>query len=270
MKPGRPHRKMNNALYSVRDLRFSYEAGKRVLTDCALELRQGDFLGLIGPNGAGKSTLLYLLTRWLRADSGSISLNGKAIDQWKRADIARQVAVVPQREDGAFAFTVEEVVLMGRYIHRVSPFGFESDEDHDAARRAIELAELKGFEHRRASTLSGGEFQRLLIARALAQETPVMLLDEPTASLDLAHQRQVFTLLEELNRTRGTTILSVSHDINLSALYCHELGLMHEGQIVQRGAPADVLTEETLTRIYNAPVFVGEGPDKRVSVWLRK
>ena len=261
---------MTTPIYQANNLTFGYSSGPPVLKGCDFMLKEGDFLGLIGPNGAGKSTLLYLLTRWLSPQAGRILFRGHGLRETRRSELARHVAVVPQREEQVFSFNVEEIVLMGRYIHRESPFGFESEEDHRVCRECLALAGLEGFEKRRASELSGGEYQRLLIARALAQEAPVLLLDEPTASLDLSHQRQVFRLLERLNKEQGVTVLTVSHDINLAALYCRELALLHKGRLQFQGTPEEVLDADRLSRIYNVPLTTGRGPNGQPALWIEK
>lgn len=245
---------MSDCVYTCNGVRFGYGAAP-ILEGLSMEIQRGSFVGIIGPNGAGKSTLLHLLTGWRRPTAGSIALNGRPLGLCKRGEIARQVAVVPQREDSTFPFSVEQVVLMARHVHQASGFGFETVEDHRIARNALERLDLATLAHRPVSALSGGEFQRVLLARALAQQTPVLLLDEPTASLDLAHQHKVFALLSELN-AEGRTIVAVLHDINLAALFCREIAVLHEGRIAHRGSPSEVLSAAVLSHIYNSPLSV--------------
>lgn len=261
---------MPPTVHELRGVSFAFPNGREVLSGCDFLLREGDFVAVIGPNGAGKSTLLNLLTGYLSPKNGEVNFRGKPLRAWNRRDLACHIAVVPQREETTFPFTVEQAVLMGRYIHQAAPFGFESDEDHAIAREAIAMVDLEGLANRRATELSGGEQQRLLIARALAQKSPVLLLDEPTSSLDIAHQQLVFSLLERLNRELGLTILTISHDINLAALYCKEIAILSDGCFVARGAPQEVLTETRLSEVYRASVSVTAGESGAPTVMLRK
>jgi len=261
---------MTVPVFDLNEVVFAYDAARPVLRGFGMRLEAGQFLGVIGPNGAGKSTLVHLLSGWLAPTSGGVECQGRPMPEWKRRDLARTIAVVPQREEGAFPFTVEEIVLMGRYPHLAGPIGFEDEEDHRVARESIAAVGLAGFERRPMGQLSGGERQLVLVARALAQKTPILLLDEPTSSLDLSHQRRVFSLLERLNREQGITILAVSHDINLAALYCHETAVLAGGTFVARGRPDDVLSESLLSTVYDVPVTVFHSPEGRLTVGIRK
>jgi len=162
-----------NPLFNLRDVRFAYEPGWAVLDGLSLSINEGDFLGIIGPNGAGKSTLIHILSGWLRPEAGEALFSGRAISEWPRTELARQIAVVPQREEGVFPFTVEEIVLMGRYPMSRGALAFEGEDDRQIAREAIEAAGLGGLAGRPVSQLSGGERQRVLMARALAQKPRV-------------------------------------------------------------------------------------------------
>ncbi len=261
---------MKPIVYDLDRVTFGYDSRKPVLRDLSLRIQEGDFLGIIGPNGAGKSTLVFLLSGWLRAQPGSVRFGGKPLESWTRRDLARRIAVVPQREEGTFPFTAEEIVLMGRHPHLGGFIGFEDEEDHHIAREALAAVGLAGYERRTMGRLSGGERQLVLVARALAQRASILLLDEPTASLDLNHQRQVFGLLEELNRTQGLTILAVSHDINLAALYCRETAVLARGHFAARGRPEDVLQRELLEAIYKVPVSIFRSPEGHLTVGIRK
>jgi len=193
----------------------------------------------------------------MRPNSGTVRFRGREVAQWNRRAFAREVAVVPQSEERVFPCTAEEVVLMGRYAHQPVLAGFDDEEDHTIARSVLERVGLSGFAHRRMHQLSGGEAQRVLLARALAQCPTVLLLDEPTANLDLGYQRETFRLLEELNRQgEGITVLAISHDINLAALYCRRLALLHGGRLLAEGTPAELLTEERLSAVYRTAVRV--------------
>ena len=258
---------MNEILFDLRNASFAYQTGRPVVEGVTLAVGRGDFLGLIGPNGAGKSTLLHLLSGWLRPTQGEALLQGRAVGAWPRVELARLVAVVPQREESVFQFTVAEMVAMGRYAFHRGAFAAEDAEDRGAVAEALAAVEMDCYADRPASQLSGGEFQRLLVARALAQQTPVILLDEPTASLDLHHQRLLFSLLEGLNREQGKTIVAVSHDLNLAAMYCTDLALLHRGKLLHRGTPQEVLQQERLEEVYRVPLQVrNEGGPPRVEL----
>jgi iron complex transport system ATP-binding protein len=261
---------LTELLYHLRDVGFRYRPDVPLLEGLDLDVREGDFIALLGPNGVGKSTLVQLLTGWLRPSSGVVQFRGRTPAQWPRLDFARQVAVVPQREDSAFHFTVLEMVLMGRHARQSSLVGFEGEDDYRIALECLDRVCLRGFESRSAQQLSGGERQRLLLARALAQKSPVLLLDEPTASLDLGHQRMMFALLEELNRTEGQTIVVVSHDINLAAMYARELVVLDRGRIIERGSPSQVMRADLLESVYHLPLRIIDSEDGVPLVQMRR
>jgi len=247
-------------IFDLSGVSFSYAAPRPVLEAVSLNVHEADFLGLIGPNGTGKTTLLHLLSGLLRPAAGMVRLLGKPVAQWSRVQLARQFAVVPQREERAFAFTVAETVLLGRYARGTSGLGFESAADRSAVARALEAVCLEGFEHRPVTELSGGEFQRVLLARALAQDTPMLLLDEPTSSLDLAHQKLFFSLLKRLQQEERKTIIAVSHDLNLASLYCSELLLLYRGGILAKGPPIDVLQKPFLEQAFGLKLEIAPLP----------
>lgn len=257
-------------VFELSDVSFAYQVGRPVLDHLDLRVEEGDFLGIIGPNGVGKSTLLHVLTGCLGAQSGEVRFLERGIGEWSRLELARRIALVPQREEGIFPFRVEDIVLMGRYPHARGVLGFEDAEDYRIAREAIEAVGLAGFAHRVPAQLSGGEQQLVLLARALAQQPRVLLLDEPTASLDLHHQRRIFSLLAEWNHREGVTILAVSHDINLAAMYCREMAIVSAGRIVARGSAAEVLNEDRLSDVYRVPVTVHRLGDDERFVTVRK
>jgi iron complex transport system ATP-binding protein len=244
----------------ARDLYFSYVEGAPILAGLDLSVRAGMFLGVVGPNGAGKSTLLHLLTGAFRPDRGQVLLAGRPLREWRRRDVARRIGVVPQAESLTFPFRVDEVVLMGRTPYLTGLLSTETAADHEAAARALDAVGVSHLAARRLDELSGGERQMVLVARALAQEPEILLLDEPTASLDLAHQQQIFRLLVKLNRERGLTVIAVTHDLNLAALFCAELAVLHEGRIRSQGSPAKILTAELLGSVYGAALWAGTAP----------
>jgi len=232
---------------------------KRVLQDVTLAVDRGEFFGILGPNGSGKTTLLRLIAGIRSPREGEIRLKGAAPGRMRRKDVAKIVAVVPQESLWIFPVTVEEVVLMGRAPH-MGRLAFESQRDLAVARSAMEATNILFLAGRLMETLSGGERQRVLIARALAQEPEVILLDEPTSSLDVAHQIRTFDLIRSLSRDAGLTVVSVTHDMNLASLYCDRIALLRMGRLHSLGRPAEVLTESNLREVYGVNVVVDRQP----------
>ncbi|MCZ7587331.1 MAG: ABC transporter ATP-binding protein [Gaiella sp.] len=228
--------------------------GGAVVRDVGVVVEQGEWVALIGPNGAGKTTLLRAIAGLVRHD-GEVSLLGRPAASLDRRQRARAVAVVPQTPETPPWLTVAEYVLMGRTPH-LGPLARESAGDRDAAARALELLELQPLADRALGTLSGGERQRAVVARAIAQEASIVLLDEPTAALDIGHQQRSLELLDGLRDHEGLTLVAAMHDLTLAAQYADRVLLMSGGRIVADGAPAEVLTEETLAEHYGATVRV--------------
>lgn len=247
------------AALSLQDVSFSYAAAAPVLRGVSLEARSGELFGIIGPNGSGKTTVLRVLSRVARPSSGRVFLDGKDVWRIPAKRFAQRVAVVPQETLVAFDFTVFEVVLMGRSPH-LGRLSLERHEDTKAAEEAMELTGISHLTSRSINALSGGERQRAIIARALAQQTPALLLDEPTSHLDLNYQFEIMDLLRGLNRKRGMTIVVVMHDLNLAAQYCGRLVLMNAGRIAAEGGPEEVVTEEAIRAAYGAEVWVRKHP----------
>jgi iron complex transport system ATP-binding protein len=255
-------------LVEFRNVSFAYPAPAErrmrpfVLSALSLEISAGEIIGVIGPNSSGKTTLIRLLTRVLEPAVGEIRLEGVPLGRLSRTDLARRLAVVPQGILPQFPFTVGELALMGRYPHDPGRY-FESPRDRAVARAAmeatgvLELADMP-FEH-----LSGGERQRAVIARALAQEPRVLILDEPTAHLDLRHQVEAAALLRRLNRERGMTIVLVSHDLNLAAEVCDRLLLLNGGRPAAIGAPETVLDEARLASVFGCGVLIDKSETTR-------
>ncbi|MCC5835864.1 MAG: ABC transporter ATP-binding protein [Opitutales bacterium] len=235
---------------------------KTVLEDIDLRLHSGELLGVVGPNGCGKSTLLRTLTGRLAARSGSIQVMGQALTAYSRMQFARKVAVVPQADAPPFDFTANELVLQGRRPH----WGFLSGpgaKDRAKALQAMQTANTVHLKHRSIRNLSSGEFQRVLVARALAQDCPILLLDEPTAHLDVGHEVEVFRLLHQLCRAEGVGILCICHNLNAAAAYCDRLVLLDQGRIKAEGNPQSVLTLEQLREVYAVDLSLTETPDGR-------
>jgi len=228
--------------------------GRPVVRDVEAVVGRGEWVALIGPNGAGKTTLLRAIAGLVRHD-GEVSLLGRPAATLDRRERARLLAVVPQAPETPPWLTVAEYVLMGRTPH-LGPLARESAADRDAAARALERLELEGLADRPLGTLSGGERQRAVVARALAQEASIVLLDEPTAALDIGHQQRSLELLDGLRGPEGLTLVAAMHDLTLAAQYADRVLLLSAGRIVADGRPAAVLTEEALNDHYGASVRV--------------
>jgi len=229
------------------------------LSALSLEVVPGEVLGVIGPNSAGKTTVIRLLTRVLEPVAGEILLEGASLRSLTRWQLAQRVAVVPQDAPPAFPFSVEQLVLMGRYPHAPGRF-FERPEDLAIAREAMAATGILELAPYALESLSGGERQRAALARALAQEPRLLILDEPTAHLDLRYQAEVAGLLRRLNRERGVTILLVSHDLNLAAELSDRLLLLAEGCCVRLGAPEEVLETSLIEAVYGCRVGIESNP----------
>lgn len=258
---------MTEALKAI-DVHYDYGGATGGAAVCeairgiSVDIARGEFVSLIGPNGSGKTTLLRLLSGSLSPDRGTVEIFGRDARAMRRREAARKVAVVPQETSVAFAFTVEEIVLMGRFPH-LGAYGFEGEHDLELAREAMKLTETLKFAGRSIQDLSGGERQRVIIARALAQEADVLLLDEPTAFLDIRHQVEVSRLVGNLKKEKGLTVVAASHDLNLAASFCDRLVLLKEGEVFAEGPPEEVIDESILGEAYETEVFVGnweEGP----------
>jgi iron complex transport system ATP-binding protein len=229
--------------------------GREVISGVSAELHRGQILGILGPNGSGKTTLLRLLCGTRVPSSGDVSLDGVPLRQMSRRAIAQRIAVVPQETHLAFEYTVLEMVLMGRHPH-LGVLQLEGPHDVEVAREALAATGTGEFEARLFTTLSGGEKQRVVIASALAQASDILLLDEPTASLDLGYQLEIATLLQQLNRQRGVTIALSTHDLNLAAAICDALVLIRDGHVLAAGETHDVLTPENVRALYDVSVDV--------------
>lgn len=242
-------------LLDVRAVSFSY-GNTSLLCDISLEVASGEMLGLLGPNGSGKTTLLRLLSGTLRAQQGEIVLEGRSMHSWGRRAVAQRIAVVPQELHVPFAFSVEHLVGLGRTPFIDSFWGTFSKRDWNIVRDAMQATGIVPLAQRVFNELSGGERQRVLIAMALAQQPALLLLDEPTAHLDLKYQIETLELVQQLHRERGVTIIAAIHDLNLAARYFPRLLLFQRG-IVADGSPSQVLDPGLLSRVYGIDVRVG-------------
>jgi iron complex transport system ATP-binding protein len=245
-------------MIEVKSISFRYHKDW-VLQDVSFRVERGEFVGVIGPNGSGKTTLLKILYRLLYPQQGEVFYELVSLKKMGRRDIAKKVGVVPQETHLLFPFRVMEVVLMGRSPY-LGHLLFEREMDLEIARKAMEWTKILPLSERPVDELSGGERKRVIIARALAQEPEVILLDEPTANLDIHHQIDFLDLILTLNRERGLTIVMASHDMNMASEFCDRLILLKEGRIYRIGTPEEVITRENIERVYGCEVWVDKNP----------
>lgn len=239
---------------------FSLRIGKHsILKGVSMTVSAGEYVSVIGPNGAGKTTLLKSILRIIKGDEGQIRIFDRPLEAYHQHELAREVAYVPQAGGTVFPFTVWDFVLMGRYPH-LSPFSSVGKEDHEAVRRALELTGMESFRHRRCDTLSGGERQKTMIAAALAQESRVLVLDEPLTFLDPHHQAEVFAILKRVNRDSGVTIVSVTHDINTAIRSSTTIYALREGSNVYSGPAVGIVDNAVLARIYETRFHFADHP----------
>lgn len=245
--------------WSLREVTVRYAGSDRpALANTTLEVPDGRWTAVVGPNGAGKSSLAHLLTGTLSPAAGAVEFRGRPIREWRRRALAAAIGVVPQVEQLPPALTVREVVAMGRYPH-LGPWQREGERDRQAIAQALHICDVEHLITRPVGSLSGGERQRVRVARALAQAPGALVLDEPTAALDLDHEMALFELLRTLVRT-GITVLLTTHHVNLAARYADRLVLVDHGYILASGTPAEVLTPETVERVYRWPIRIGRHP----------
>ncbi|MBU0987294.1 MAG: ABC transporter ATP-binding protein [Proteobacteria bacterium] len=240
--------------YQINDLTFYY-GNKKVIDHLSVTLAPGKFYGIIGPNGCGKSTFLDLLVKHLRPDSGTIIYKGKDLSRYSKKELSTQIALVPQNFYINFPFSAKEIVMMGRYPH-IPRFAAPSLHDIKIVRDIIEKTGADQVEDRFITELSGGERQRVVFARALAQDTPVLILDEATSSLDINYGINLLNFAAEGVRQAGKTVIAVMQDINLAALFCDYLIFMKEGAIKAHGATDEVLNQNTIRSVFNVDTKV--------------
>jgi iron complex transport system ATP-binding protein len=245
-------------MIEVNSISFRYHE-EWVLQEVSFRVEKGEFVGVIGPNGSGKTTLLKILYRLLAPQKGEILFELVSMKKMGRRDIAKRIAVVAQETQLLFPFSVVETVLMGRSPY-LGHLMFESEKDLEIARKAMEWTKILSFSDRLVEELSGGERKRVFIARALAQEPEVILLDEPTANLDIQHQVDFLDLILTLNRERGLTIVMASHDMNIASEFCDRLILLQGGRIFQTGTPEEVITKENIESVYGCEVWIDQHP----------
>ncbi|MFA7542975.1 MAG: ABC transporter ATP-binding protein [Candidatus Cloacimonadaceae bacterium] len=242
----------------VKNLSYSYSESP-VLQEISLELPASGFSVLVGPNGAGKSTLLYLLMGYLLPKTGKISLYNKDIKQYRPQELAAEIAFIPQESHSEFDYLVKDTVLMGRYpyLGLWQPYG---KEDEESVAKALEMMQLNDLKERYLSELSGGEKQRVYLARALAQNTKYILLDESLSQLDINFQVEIIRLLKELSTAQGKAIVLVSHNLNLAANYADKMILLKQGRLIANGTPNEVMQEALLAKLFDLPLMVQRNP----------
>ena len=255
--------------FELNHISFNY-ADRKVIDDISLALVPGKFYGIIGPNGSGKTTMVDLLSRHRFPAEGRISYNGRALSSFSKKELSREIALVPQNFYINFPFTVKEIVMMGRYPN-IPRFAAPSSDDLNILQNVMQLTEINEFADRYITELSGGERQRVVFARALAQDTPVLILDEATSSLDINFSISLLNIAEQRVKQNGDTVVAVMQDINLAAGYCDYLVFMSHGRIAAHGETDSVLSPETLRSVFNVEARVyQESYSQSLQVVFRK
>ena len=246
-------------IINIENLNFGY-GERQILNNLSLSIDEKKLVGILGPNGCGKSTLLKNILGYLHSSSGTIKIDNKNSNEYSQKEKSKLISLVPQKSQLMSAMSVEEFVLMGRLPHLENSWKGYSREDRELAEKALNSLDLERFKKRTATTLSGGEFQRVLLARAITQDTEIILLDEPTSALDLNHAIELMEKVKEIVRKEGKTAVAVLHDLNLAALFCDELIMLKNGKLFCKGTPKEVLTKENLKEVYNlnCDIFYGE------------
>jgi len=249
---------LKDKILTIKNLSFAYD-GSNVIDNISFDVVSGCFLSILGPNGSGKSTLINLISKVLKNYRGKIIINDSNIENLNSKEIAKLIAVVPQYSDAGFNFLVGELILMGRFPY-VSRFGREKKQDFDIVETVMEKTKTLPLYKKRFNELSGGEKQRVIIAQALVQDTPIILLDEPTSHLDINFQIEIMDLFYELNADEGKTIIGVFHDINLAANYSKKAILLKNGTIYGYGEINDIITKDNVKKVFNSDIYVSKNP----------
>lgn len=239
---------------------ITVQAGrKRILDALSCDVGENEFLVIIGPNGAGKTTLLNSICGLTKVHSGKITLYGKPLEKYSQRKLATIMALVPQNMSMEFSFSVEETVLMGRYPY-LGMLEQEKREDYEIAGQAMEFTQVNHLALHTLDKLSGGERQRVMIARSICQQPKLMLLDEPTAALDPSHQLSIMKLMQRFREEKNTTVIMVSHDLNLASMFASRILLIKEGKAAISGTPSEILVPENLQEVYGCPMHVDSHP----------
>ena len=244
-------------MIEINNVSFSFE--NEVLKDININIEKGKFYTILGPNGSGKTTLLRILSKSLHADIGEIYIDKKELAQIKSKVLAKKMAVVSQSTEIEFNFSVQDIVLMGRAPH-IARFCSESKEDMKIAKNAMKMTNTWEFREKSINALSGGERQRVVVARAIAQQAGIILLDEPISHLDIHQQIEIMNQLKQLNKNKNVTIIAVLHDLNIAAAYGDRMILMHDCKVYKNGYPDEILTEDIIRKVYGLEVYVTKNP----------
>lgn len=237
-------------IIKIENLSFSY-GKKEIIKNINLEISENRFTGILGPNGSGKTTLLKNILGYLKNEKGKIYLNGKESFKFSQKERAKEISFVPQKSQITSGITVEEFVIMGRLPHLKNSFTGYSKKDRETAEKYIKELNLEKFLKRDVTSLSGGEFQRVLLARAFAQETKIVLLDEPTSALDLNHAVEIMEKIKRAADEKKISPVIVLHNINLAVMFCDDIILLKNGEVFAKGTPVEVITEENMEKVYN-------------------
>lgn len=244
-------------MIEINNLSFSFD--QEVLRDININIEKGKIYTILGPNGSGKTTLLRILSKSLNIYKGDIFIDEKELTKIKPKQLAKKMAVVSQNTEIEFDFSVQGIVLMGRTPH-ISRFCSESDKDIEIAMNAMKMTNTWELRNKSINELSGGERQRVVVARAIAQETGIILLDEPISHLDIHHQIEIMNQLKQLNQNKNITIIAVLHDLNIAAAYSDHMILMFDKEVYKDGRPEEVLTEEIIKKVYGLDVYITKNP----------
>jgi cobalamin transport system ATP-binding protein len=247
-----------NQILKTEDLSLKFR-DKLILSDVSFSVAAGEFFVIIGPNGAGKTSLLKVISGLQKAQQGTVVIKEKDISRYGRRRLSQIMAIVPQHIEVGFPFSVTDAVIMGRSPH-LGILGMEGKNDFSIAEEAMRFTEVSHLADRKLFQLSGGELQRVIVARAICQQPEIILLDEPTTALDPSHQLKIMDLMEKFRREQGTTIIMVSHDLNLASMYGDRLLLLKDGRVVATGEPRSVLNKELLEKSYGCRINVDESP----------
>lgn len=245
-------------MINIKNINFNYDE-KPVLKNINLHVKAGELVSIIGPNGSGKTTLLKCISGILPLKSGQITLGGRDISSYKKKELAKLMAFVSQNTSIEFAFSVTDIVLMGRSPY-LGPFQSETLEDLKIAFDAMEMTNITYIKDKKVTEISGGERQRVVIASALAQTPKLLLLDEPVSSLDIQHQMEVMGILRRLTAEKNITVVTVLHDLNLAAEYSDEVILLKDGNVIKSGKPCEVITEDNIDYVYNTSIYMTKNP----------
>ncbi len=248
---------------SAKDIHLSYGA-REILKGVDIHSENGEFVGLIGPNGSGKSTLLKCIYRILKPNAGQVFLDEEELRAMSIKESARKMGVVAQHNYYNFEFTVREVVMMGRAPHKKA-LERDNAKDYEIVEEALKTVGMEGFAQRSFSTLSGGEQQRVILARALAQQTPCLILDEPTNHLDITHQLQLMRIVKNLS----ATVISAIHDLNIAAMFCDRIYALKEGRIIVQGTPREVLTEDFIRQVYQVDAEIAKDSSGQMHILFK-